>query len=72
MIDPKTRRMAIHFACQWLHLRDFDQNDDKNEKLYPEFAALRGDMYEETVRFFEDMFRNNGSILDLLNADRSS
>ncbi len=69
--DPKTRRMAIHFACQWLHLRDFDQNDDKNEKLYPEFAALRGDMYEETVRFFEDMFRNNGSILDLLNADHT-
>ena len=69
--DAKTRRMAIHFACQWLHLRDFDQNDDKNEKLYPEFAALRGDMYEETVRFFEDMFRNNGSILDLLNADHT-
>ncbi len=69
--DPKTRRMAIHFACQWLHLRDFDQNDDKNEKLYPDFASLRGDMYEETVRFFEDMFRNNGSILDLLNADHT-
>ena len=28
-------------------------------------------MYEETVRFFEDMFRNNGSILDLLNADHT-
>ena len=69
--DAKTRRMAIHFACQWLHLRDFDQNDDKNEKLYPQFSSLRGDMYEETVRFFEDMFRNNGSILDLLNADHT-
>ncbi|MDG1897947.1 MAG: DUF1592 domain-containing protein [Fuerstiella sp.] len=67
----RTRRVAVHFACQWLHLRDFDQNDDKNEKLYPEFAGLRGDMYEETVRFFEDMFRNNGSILDLLNADHT-
>ena len=69
--DEKTRRLAIHFACQWLHLRDFDQNDDKNEKLYPEFAALRGAMYEETVRFFEDMFRNNGSILNLMNADHT-
>ncbi|MEQ9407641.1 MAG: DUF1592 domain-containing protein [Fuerstiella sp.] len=68
---PRTRRMAIHFACQWLHLRNFDQNDDKNERLYPEFAALRGDMYEETVRFFEDMFRHDGSILDLLNADHT-
>lgn len=69
--DPKTRRLAIHFACQWLHVREFDQNDDKNENLYPEFAHLRGDMYEETVRFFEDMFRNNGSMLNLLNADHT-
>ena len=67
--DPRTRRLAIQFACQWLHVRNFDQNDDKNEKLYPEFATLRGEMYEETVQFFEDMFRNDGSILALLDAD---
>jgi hypothetical protein len=69
--DPRIRRLAIQFACQWLHLRNFDQNDDKNEKLYPEFATLRGEMYEETVRFFEDMFRNDGSILALLEADHA-
>ena len=69
--DPRTRRLAIQFACQWLHLRGFDQDDNKNEKLYPEFAALRGDMYEETVRFFEDMFRSNGSILNVLDADHT-
>ena len=68
---PRTRRLAIQFACQWLHLRDFDQNDDKNEKLYPEFAQRRVDMYEETVLFFEDMFRNDRSILDLLDADHT-
>ena len=68
---PRMRRLAIQFACQWLHLRGFDQDDNKNEKLYPEFAALRGDMYEETVRFFEDMFRNNGSILDVLGANHT-
>jgi hypothetical protein len=69
--DPRTRRLAIQFACQWLHVRGFDQNDDKNERLYPEFAKLRGEMYEETVRFFEDMFRNDGSILSLLDADHT-
>jgi len=71
LADPRTRRMAVQFACQWLHLRGFDENDDKNEKLYPEFASLRADMYEETVLFFTDMFRNNGSILDLLDADHA-
>ncbi|MFP6765296.1 MAG: DUF1592 domain-containing protein [Planctomycetaceae bacterium] len=69
LADPRIRRLAIQFACQWLHLRNFDQNNEKNEKLYPEFADIRGDMYEETVRFFEHMFRADASILDLLNAD---
>ena len=69
--DSRTRRLAIQFACQWLHLRNFDKNNNKNEQLYPGFSTLRTDMYEETIRFFEDMFRNNGSILDLLNADHT-
>ncbi len=68
---PRTRRLAVQFACQWLHLRNFDQNDDKNEKLYPKFSVLRGAMYEETVRFFEEMFRNDGSILELLDGDHT-
>lgn len=68
---PRARRLAIQFACQWLHIRDFDQNDEKNEKLYPEFVTLRSEMYEETVRFFEDMFRNDGSMLGLLDADHT-
>jgi hypothetical protein len=71
LADPKARRLAIQFACQWLQIRNFDQNDEKNEALYPEFASIRDDMYEETVRFFEDMFRNNGSILDLVAADHT-
>ncbi len=71
MADPKTRRMAIEFGCQWLHIRDFDQLDEKSEQHYPEFKELRGAMYEEAIRFFEDMFRNDGSVLDLLDADHT-
>jgi len=71
LADPRTRRLAIQFACQWLHVRNFDQDAEKNEKLYPEFAELRDDMYEETVRFFEDMFRHDGSILSMLDADHT-
>lgn len=67
--DVRVRRLAIQFACQWLHFRRFDQNDDKNERMYPEFSQLRADMYEETVRFFEEMFRENRSILEVLDAD---
>lgn len=69
--DARIRRLAVQFACQWLQVRDFDQNSDKNERLFPEFAELKDDMYEETVRFFEDMFRSDGSILSILDADHA-
>jgi len=68
---PRSKRLAEQFACQWLHFRGFDTNDDKNEELYPEFEALRKSMYGESIRFFEDMFQNNGSILDLIDADHT-
>lgn len=67
--DERTRRLAVQFACQWLHLRNFDQNDDKNEALYPQFAELRDEMYEETVLFFTDLFRRDGSVLEMLDSD---
>ena len=67
--DPKIIRMAEQFACQWFHINDFDKNDDKNEKLFPQFEKLRSSMYKESLLFFEDMFRNNGSILDFIKAD---
>lgn len=69
--DKQIRRLAIQFACQWLHVRDFDQFDEKSEQHYPQFAELRGPMYEESVLFFEDLFQNNGSILDILTADHT-
>ncbi|QDU35723.1 hypothetical protein Mal4_00050 [Maioricimonas rarisocia] len=67
--DPRTRRLAIEFACQWLGIRDFDQLDEKSPRHFPEFAALQDDMYEESIRFFENLFRNDGSILEILSAD---
>lgn len=69
--DARVERLAIEFGCQWLHVRDFDQNEEKNETLFPEFAELRGDMYQETIRFFVDLFQRNGSILEILDADHT-
>ena len=69
LADSRVRRLATEFTCQWLDIHQFDQNDQKSETRFPEFAQLREEMHEEAIRFFEDMFRNNGSILDLLAAD---
>src|SRR4029077_13055955 len=55
--------------CQWLHIYDFDTLDEKSERHFPEFAALRGDMYEESIRFFTELFQRDASVLDLFEAD---
>ncbi|UUO09191.1 DUF1592 domain-containing protein [Blastopirellula sp. J2-11] len=69
--DPRSRRLAIEFACQWMHIRNFDQFDEKSEQHFPEFADLRGPMYEESVQFFADLIRRNGSIFEILDADHT-
>lgn len=67
--DPKTRRLAVQFACQWLHIHDFDHLDEKSERHFPTFAGLRGAMYEESIQFFTDLFQHDRSILNILDAD---
>lgn len=69
--SDKTRRLATEFACQWLHIYDFDQLDEKSEKHFPQFAQLRGPMYEESILFFTDLFQNNGRVTDILGADHT-
>jgi Protein of unknown function (DUF1592)/Protein of unknown function (DUF1588)/Protein of unknown function (DUF1587)/Protein of unknown function (DUF1585)/Protein of unknown function (DUF1595) len=67
--EPRTRRLAIEFACQWLHIRDFDHLEEKSERHFPRFAGLRAAMYEESIQFFTDLFQRDGSVLDILDAD---
>lgn len=67
--DARARRIATEFGCSWLHIRDFEETNEKSEKEFPTFAGLRGDMLEESVQFFTDFFQNDRSILGLLSGD---
>src|SRR5207247_3241526 len=69
--DPRVRRLATEFACQWLHVYGFDALDEKSERHFPTFAALRGAMYEEAIRFFTDLFQRDASVLSILDADHT-
>lgn len=71
LADARSRRLAEEFARQWLHVYDFNTLDEKSERHFPTFAALRSAMDEETVRFFDDFFRNDRSVLSLLDADHT-
>jgi hypothetical protein len=69
--SPNVRRLATEFACHWLHIHGFDALDEKSERHFPDFVKLRGDMYEESIRFFTDLFHRDGSILSILDADHT-
>lgn len=68
--SDKLRGLATEFAAEWLHVRDIQDDHEKSEKLFPEFDdGLRSSLFEETVRFCEDLFQNDRSVLGIVNAD---
>ncbi len=68
--DSRVRALAVEFGTQWIHVRDFAEFNEKNEKLFPTFDAnLRSDIYEESVRFFQDLFQNDDPVTCLIDAD---
>ena len=69
--DPRVRRLAAEFACQWLHIYDFESLDEKSPRHFPTFAALRGAMHEEAILYFTDLFQNDGSLLEAVDGDHT-
>jgi hypothetical protein len=68
--NDRVRALAIEFGTQWLHVRGFDTLREKNEKLFPTFDGnLRTAIYEESIRFFQDLFQGDRSVTQILDAD---
>ncbi len=69
--DVKVRRLAAEFACQWLHIYDFDTLDEKSERHFPTFKDVRGAIHEEAVRFCADVFQADLPALAFFDADHT-
>jgi mono/diheme cytochrome c family protein len=70
--DARTRSLAIEFGTQWIHVRGFDEFNEKNEKLFPTFTPeLRKAMYEESILFFLDLFQGDRAVTSILDADHT-
>jgi hypothetical protein len=66
--SPKSRALAENFAGQWLHVRDYESVMPGNE--YKEYDnALRDAEAEEPLAFFEEIMRQNLSILNFIQSD---
>ncbi len=65
--DERVSGFATEFAGNWLSFRHFETNNSVDRERFPAFNNdLRTAMFEEPVKFIEDLVRRNGSVLDLL------
>jgi mono/diheme cytochrome c family protein len=71
LADPRARTLATSFAAQWLHLRNLD-DASPDRRLFPDFDDnLRQAMRRETELLFEEILRDDRSVLDLLRSDHA-
>jgi hypothetical protein len=65
--DEKARGLAVEFGGNWLDFRRFEDHNAVDRERFPSFTnELRQAMFEEPVRFLEDIFRNDRSVLEVL------
>ena len=65
--DQRLRGLATEFGGNWLDFRHFEQYNGVDRERFPSFGNdLRDAMFEEPIRFLEDVIHNGHSVLDLL------
>ena len=69
LADPKASELASNFGTQWLQIQRLDTVTPDPER-FPSFSnKLRASMLKETELFLESIFREDRSIIDILDAD---
>ena len=65
--DDRARGLAAEFGGNWLDFRRFEEHNAVDRERFPSFTNdLREAMFQEPIRFIEDVIRNDRSVLDLL------
>ncbi len=71
LADPRSHSLAHNFGGQWLHLRNLD-SVTPDGRLFPDFDDnLRQAFRRETELHFEEILRDDRSVLDLLRSRHS-
>jgi hypothetical protein len=67
MQHGNVRRLATEFAGNWLDIRRFEEHNAVDRERFPGFTnELREAMFEEPIRFVQDVIQRDGSVLDFL------
>jgi len=68
--DERVRGLATEFTGNWLDFRRFEEYNAVDRERFPSFDnELRAAMFEEPVRFIEDVIRNGRAVTDLLHGN---
>jgi len=68
--DPKAHTFAENFMTQWFGTRQLTNGDGPDPRRFKEYTPqLREAMVNEPIYFFENLLRENGSILSMLDSD---
>jgi hypothetical protein len=71
LVDARSQSLVSNFADQWLHLRNLG-SITPDLRLFPDFDDnLRQAFRKETELLFEDVLRQDRSVLDLLKSDHT-
>ncbi len=69
LADPRAKTLTTNFAFEWLKVRDMDAMEP-DPYVYPAFNAdLRAALKKEIELFIDSVFREDHSVVDLLNAN---
>lgn len=70
LADPRSRALGERFALQWLDVDRLGHEIRPDPTRYPEFTdALAESMRGEVVAFVHHLFRENRSLLELIDSD---
>jgi len=70
--DGRARALATEFLGNWLDFRRFEEHNGVDRERFKSFDdALRSAMFEEPIRFFVDLVREDRSVLELLDANHT-
>jgi mono/diheme cytochrome c family protein len=68
--DARSRGLAIEFAGNWLDFRRFEEHKGVDRGRFPTFTNdLRQAMFEEPIRFIQNVMTGDASVLDCLYGD---
>ena len=68
--NPRSGALAEQFAGQWLAFHGFTKHSTVDAGKFPEFTPeLRADLYDEAVKFFSYLIREDRPVQEILTAD---